>query len=116
MDSVRVLCTVVATCDLAWKQFDVVTAFLNADVKEETYMKQPQGFRDGIGRVCRLLKALYGLPASPLWWFELVTKLCIFRKKYGALLILYVDDMIIAATTTEEIDQIGADLTDATGF
>lgn len=92
-------------------------------------MKQPQGFRDGIGRVCRLLKALYGLPASPLWWFELVTKamakvgfrplctkLCIFRKKYGALLILYVDDMIIAATTTEEIDQIGADLTDATGF
>lgn len=103
----------------------MVTAFLNANVKEETYMKQPQGFDDGTGRVCRLLKALYGLPASPLWWFEMATEamskigfeplcieLCIFRKKTGALLILYVDDMIIAAPTTKEVDQIGADLSE----
>lgn len=69
------------------------------------------------------MKALYGHPGSPLWWFELAikilaeigfkpisTELCIFRKENGTLLILYVDDMIIAATAIEELDHIAAEI------
>ncbi|OWY92801.1 polyprotein [Phytophthora megakarya] len=43
-------------------QFDVKTAFLCGDLDEMIFMEQPPGFQvDGPGRVCRLLKSLYGL-------------------------------------------------------
>ncbi|EXU95156.1 hAT family dimerization domain protein [Metarhizium robertsii] len=110
MTSVRLFCTVVALLDLEWGQYDAVTAFLNAEARQEMYMKQPQGFDDGSGRVCLLKRALYGLPTSPLWWFDtacaylkelgfapLATELCLFRRDDGVHILLYVDDMIIAA-------------------
>jgi hypothetical protein len=44
-------------------QFDIKTAFLHGEVKEETYMEQPKEFfnHEEEGKVCRLLKSLYGL-------------------------------------------------------
>jgi len=41
-------------------QFDVKTAFLNS-LKEDIYMQQPEGYKDGRSRVCHLKKWLYGL-------------------------------------------------------
>jgi len=35
---------IVATEDLVLEQFDVKTAFLHGDFKEDMYMKQPEGF------------------------------------------------------------------------
>ena len=46
-------------------QMDVESAFLNGKVKSEIYVKQPQGYDDNTGRVCKLTKALYGLRESP---------------------------------------------------
>ena len=46
-------------------QMDVESAFLNGKVKSEVYVKQPQGYDDYSGRVCKLNKALYGLRESP---------------------------------------------------
>jgi hypothetical protein len=42
---------------------DVKSAFLNGDLKEEVYVKQPPGFviPGEEGKVLRLHKALYGL-------------------------------------------------------
>jgi hypothetical protein len=40
---------------------DVKTAFLYGLVNEEIYVQQPEGFDDGSGRACKLLRALYGL-------------------------------------------------------
>ena len=50
-------------------QMDVMTAFLNGDLKEEVYMKQPEGYVKGKeGLVCKLKKSIYGLKQSPRCW------------------------------------------------
>ena len=63
-------------------QMDVVTAFLNGDLKEEIYMQQPSGYiqPDKNGLVCKLKKSLYGLKQSPRCWNE---KLCEHLKSLG---------------------------------
>ena len=50
---------------------DVDTAFLNAEVKEEIYIKPPEGFPLPHGMTCfRLIRALYGLKQSPREWYN----------------------------------------------
>lgn len=51
-------------------QLDVETAFLNGQVKSEVFVRQPVGYADNTGRVCKLRKALYGLRESPRAWYE----------------------------------------------
>lgn len=49
---------------------DAVTAFLNSDLTDEVYVKQPEGFRDEDhpDMVWQLNKLLYGLKQSPKLW------------------------------------------------
>ena len=61
-------------------QFDVKTAFLNGELEEEIYMRQPEGFDDGTGRVCRLHKSIYGLKQSSRQWNK---KFHSFLDRYG---------------------------------
>uniref|UniRef100_A0A8I7B9X2 Reverse transcriptase Ty1/copia-type domain-containing protein n=1 Tax=Hordeum vulgare subsp. vulgare TaxID=112509 RepID=A0A8I7B9X2_HORVV len=46
---------------------DVKTAFLNGGLNEEIYMQQPNGFviEGREGKVCKLLKSLYGPRQAP---------------------------------------------------
>ena len=61
------------TCSKGFKvyQMDVKSAFLNADLKEEVYMEQLEGFdlAEGKDFVCKLKKALYGLKQAPRAWY-----------------------------------------------
>ena len=47
---------------------DVKGAYLNGILQEQVYMKQPEGYDDGSGRVCQLVKTLYGLKQSGREW------------------------------------------------
>jgi hypothetical protein len=59
------------------EQLDVVAAFLGADIEEEIYMRQPEGFRhtdiNAEERVCLLKKSLYGLKQAPRSWNKTIT-------------------------------------------
>ena len=50
---------------------DISSAYLNGELKEEVYMKQPEGFEEKSPEwVWRLLKALYGLKQAGRCWHE----------------------------------------------
>jgi len=58
---------------------DIKGAYLNGKLQERVYMRQPEGLEDGTGRICLLVKKLYGLKqAGREWNKELDSKL---RKK-----------------------------------
>jgi hypothetical protein len=87
--SIKYILAIAAEKDYEIKQIDFDTAFLNATLEEEIYMKLPEGFhlegkewKQGttqshgqnreFQRVLRLLKALYGLKQAPReWWKQL---------------------------------------------
>ena len=54
--SIRLLLSIATTFDFKVEQMDVKTTFLHGDLKEEIYMKQPEGFmvKGKKELVCRL--------------------------------------------------------------
>jgi hypothetical protein len=101
---------------------DVKTAFLYSEVKEEIYVVQPSGLNDDTERVCRLYKALYSLKQSPRVWYStlatfletlgyraLVADLGIFVKD-GVFVAVYVDDLLIAGASMDNIATLKANL------
>ena len=69
---IRVLISIAALNNLLIHQMDVKTAFLNGDLEEEIYMKQPKGFivHGQESKVCKLDKSLYGLKQAPKQWHK----------------------------------------------
>ena len=62
-DSLRIIMTLVTYFDFDLHQMDVKTAFLNDNLEEEVYMKQPEGFSSSEGEhlVFKLKKSICGL-------------------------------------------------------
>ena len=73
-ESIRILITIAAQEGWTLHHLDVKSAFLNGEIEEELYVKQPEGFVVA-GKehwVLRLRKALYGLKQAPrAWYFKL---------------------------------------------
>lgn len=67
-DSFRLLVSIAAYHNHAIGQMDIKGAYLNSNLEEEIYMRQPKGYDDGTGRVCRLKHTLYGLKQSGKEW------------------------------------------------
>jgi hypothetical protein len=112
-DSFRIIMALVAHFDLELHQMDVKTTFLNGDLEEEVYMKQPEGFDDNTQKACKLNKYIYGLKQASRQWYikfhKVITSFgfienfvdqCIYLKVSGSkviFLVLYVDDILLAS-------------------
>ncbi|CAI7805354.1 unnamed protein product [Closterium sp. NIES-54] len=68
--TLRIFLSIVAVFDLNLMQLDMKNAFLHSKLDRVLYMYQPDYFDDGTGRVCKLLKSLYGLKQSSLLWYR----------------------------------------------
>ena len=68
-ESVRTVIALAVQNDLKLHQIDVTTAFLNGDLKDEVYMKQPEGsvVKGQEHLVCKL-RRIYGLKQSSRCW------------------------------------------------
>ena len=71
-ESLRTVIAFAVQHGLELHQMDVTTAFLNGELKEEVYMRQPEpeGFaaKGKEDLVCKLKKSIYGLKQSPRCW------------------------------------------------
>ena len=123
LSSIHTLLAFAAEKKLQVHQMDVVSAFLNGDLTEEIYMKQPQGYVQS-GKeelVCKLRKSIYGLKQSPRCWNEKLcdhlksdfkesgADLCVFIQSEQSnmkIIAVYVDDLILIAKTSSEIQQM----------
>lgn len=123
INTIRILISLAANQEWPLHQFDVKNAFLNGNLEEEVYMELPPGVMDSEkGKVCKLKKALYGLKQSPRAWFGRFTKsmkafgyrqsnsdhTLFIKRKASKLtaLIVYVDDMVVTGSDTEEIEAL----------
>ncbi|KAH9657534.1 hypothetical protein KPL70_023118 [Citrus sinensis] len=120
--SIRVLLAMTAVHDLELDQLDVKTAFLHGRLQEEILMTQPEGYVDSEkpNHVCLLKRSLYGLKQSPRQWYLRFDEFmlshgylrcsfdcCVYYKLISSnlyiYLLLYVDDMLVAYKSREEI-------------
>ena len=62
-DAFRMIMAMVAHFDMELYQMDVKTAFLNGELEENIYMRQPEGFIEQGSEhlVCKLKKSIYGV-------------------------------------------------------
>lgn len=121
MGTVRSVLSVAANEGLVMLQFDVSTAFLYGSLNEEIFMKQPEGYNDGSGRVCLLRKSLYGLKQAPRCWNRCILDFfkeigfkaseadpCLLIREKGCgkvIVALYVDDGLVAGSSQQLIDE-----------
>uniref|UniRef100_A0A2N9EJ65 protein-serine/threonine phosphatase n=1 Tax=Fagus sylvatica TaxID=28930 RepID=A0A2N9EJ65_FAGSY len=124
LTTIRLVLGIVATENLHLEQLDVKTAFLHGDLEEDIYMSQPQGFivQGKENLVCKLRKSLYGLKQAPRQWYKKFDSFmystgftrcqadhCCYVKSFDnsyIILLLYVDDMLIAGSSIEEINNL----------
>lgn len=132
LTSVRLLLSLAGKENLIVRQYDVKTAFLNGELEEEIFMKQPEGYiKPGQENLyCRLKKSIYGLKQAARAWNtklnSILEKLefrrgigdkCLYSKKeneFWIYILIYVDDILIACKEEEIIkkyaDSIGTEV------
>ncbi len=114
--SLRIILALATILNYDIQHLDVQTAFLNATLKEEVYMKQPEYYevksKSGKELVCKLNKSIYGLKQASNEWNKEVSNtiisfgfiqcksdICVYMKysKNSNLIILaiFVDDIIV---------------------
>ena len=118
-DSLRLLLAISASKKWRPRQLDVKTAFLYGILKEEIYMRLPEGSRIP-GKVCKLLRCLYGLKQSPREWYARLTDYllpygfaiavfdpCVMIHESGNLFIaIYVDDITVFGPSDDLTERI----------
>ncbi|CAM9594320.1 unnamed protein product, partial [Heterosigma akashiwo] len=115
--SLRLLLAISANKGYAVDSLDISTAFLNGDMTEDVYVRQPPGYVDPErpDKVWKLNKALYGFRQSPrVWYMELHDHLlslgfqrsghesCLYVRREGGselMVAVYVDDLVVSGSS-----------------
>ena len=122
MESVRLLLALAAAKDWRVYHLDIKSAFLNGELAETVFVRQPPGFavKGAEHRVLRLRKVLYGLQQAPRAWnakldvtlgelgfTRCATKHALYTRRWGKeelIVGVYVDDLIITDARVKDID------------
>nr|GEY76926.1 copia protein [Tanacetum cinerariifolium] len=89
LETIRTVLSLAASRHCPVPQLDVKNAFLNGDLSETVYMHQPPSFRDSTrpDYVCLFQRSLFVLKQAP--------------RKDTANLLLYVDDIVLTASSSD---------------
>jgi len=129
LESIRIIMALAAKYNLELDQMDVTAAYLNGELVEELYMMPPDGVKIKPGHCWRLRRSLYGLKRAGRTWNKrldqklrdlqftrLNAETCLYvYKKGGGLcfLVVYVDDLLLAATSQAFMNQVKKMLSNA---
>ncbi|KAG7557256.1 Reverse transcriptase RNA-dependent DNA polymerase [Arabidopsis suecica] len=123
LDTIRAILSVAAQSNWEIFQLDVKSAFLHGDLKEDVYVRQPEGFvmKGEEEKVYKLRKALYGLKQAPRAWYSRIERYflkegfercpsehTLFTKTRGGNILiasLYVDDLIFTGNNRAMCDE-----------
>ena len=113
--TIRTMLALAALFEYEPTQADISTAYLHANMEEDIYMEQPEGFvkydENGTQYVCKLNKSIYGLKQSGRNWNKLLDKWfkdhefeaskidpCLYihnKDGHFIAIAIYVDDLLI---------------------
>ena len=124
LESVRILLALAAKYDLELDAMDITTAYLNGELEEDLYLLPPKGVKIPNGHCWKLKRSLYGLKQAGGTWnktldraltdlgfcrLDAETCLYIYREgKQLCYLVVYVDDLLLAATSRPFMDKVKA--------
>ena len=122
LESIRIILALAVRLGLYTDQMDVNTAYLNGELLQTLYMLPPTGVDIREGYCWRLKKSVYGLKQAGRAWNQTLhnkldklgfvhlnaeTCLYVFRDgKQVCFLVVYVDDLLLAATSRPFMDSI----------
>ena len=132
LTSIRLLMNIAADENLVVHAMDFKCAYLNADIDCEIFMEQPKGFEvksdKGDELVLKLKKSLYGLKQSGRMWNNLLHSFLVglgfvrseaencvyvsYKDEIKIIIIVWVDDLIIAGSDLEAVEQVKTKLKD----
>ena len=122
----RIAIIVMLMLKMRFEQYDVPNAFLNSPIDRPVYMYPPKGFKMPKGKedhVWELLKCLYGLKQASRMWRstfhdflvddlgmkQVHVETCVYIARRGEctmIIIVYVDDFILACNSNEWYDEV----------
>ena len=128
----RIAIIIMLMLGMRFEQYDVPNAFLNSPIDRPVYMYPPKGFKMPKGKedhVWELLKCLYGLKQASRMWRStfhdfIVSELkmeqvhvetCVYiarQEGFTMIIIVYVDDFILACNSNEWYDEVEKKLLD----
>ncbi|KAE8184386.1 hypothetical protein CF328_g7874 [Tilletia controversa] len=121
----RLFCALVAVLDMELHQIDFETAYLNATLTHDIYMLPPEGVELMPHQVLKLRRALYGLKQSAHDWYAVLRDslktigfeqcaldptIYVRNGESPAMLLVYVDDILIAAPKGSGVEKAKAEL------
>lgn len=122
LPTIRLIIALSAKYKLSLRHLDVTTAFLYGNLEETVYLKDPEGVEVPKGHTIKLKRSLYGLKQSSKCWnvrfHDYISSIgmirsqsdyCLYvRKEIDSilLLVLYVDDVLLAASDESIMDDV----------